>query len=122
MSDERTGKRAAAGPRRLSADMAAVAKGMLARGDRQHDIAAYFGLNAGRISELAKGTTYLEVEPLPEAALPPAGPYGGGPTIARLTRELADLRHALVTADLALDTARHALEAARRLLDAEDDL
>jgi hypothetical protein len=28
-----------------------VVKGMLARGDRQHDIASYFGVNGGRIAE-----------------------------------------------------------------------
>jgi hypothetical protein len=33
----------------------AIAKGMLARGDRQHDIAAYFGENGGRIGEISTG-------------------------------------------------------------------
>ena len=28
---------------------------MLARGDRQHDIASYFGVNGGRIGEIATG-------------------------------------------------------------------
>jgi hypothetical protein len=32
-----------------------VIKGMLHRGDRQHDIATYFGVNAGRIAEVATG-------------------------------------------------------------------
>ena len=31
----------------------AIVKGMLARGDRQHDIAAYFGINGGRIAEIS---------------------------------------------------------------------
>lgn len=34
-----------------SAEGAAVAKAMIARGDRQHDIAASFGVNGGRIRE-----------------------------------------------------------------------
>lgn len=32
-----------------------IVKGMLARGDRQHDIASYFGVNGGRIGEIATG-------------------------------------------------------------------
>ena len=31
---------------------AALVKGMLRRGDRQHDIAAWFGVNGGRIARL----------------------------------------------------------------------
>jgi hypothetical protein len=51
-------------------------KGMLGRGDRQHDIASYFGVNPARISEVANGTNnYPNAEPLPEADLPPPGPY-----------------------------------------------
>jgi hypothetical protein len=51
-------------------------KGMLQRGDRQHDIAAYFGVNGGRIGEVATGDcTYPNAEPMPEADLPPPGPY-----------------------------------------------
>jgi hypothetical protein len=32
-----------------------IAKGMISRGDRQHDIAAYFGVNGGRIGEISTG-------------------------------------------------------------------
>ena len=32
----------------LTEEDAAIAKGMLARGDRQHDVAAWFGVNGGR--------------------------------------------------------------------------
>jgi hypothetical protein len=53
-----------------------VAKGMLARGDRQHDIASYFGVNPARISEIASGdNAYPNAEPTPEADIPPPGPY-----------------------------------------------
>lgn len=53
-----------------------VVKGMLARGDRQHDIASYFGVNGGRIGEIASGTNiYPNAQPAPEADLPPPGPY-----------------------------------------------
>ena len=44
---------------------AAVAKGMLARGDRQHDIAAWFGVNGGRVAELASGKLFWWVGPVP---------------------------------------------------------
>lgn len=51
-------------------------KGMLARGDRQHDIAAYFGVNGGRIGEVATGDDdYPNAEPMDEDKLPPPGPY-----------------------------------------------
>ena len=51
-------------------------KGMLARGDRQHDIASYFGLNSGRIAEVAAGNCdYPNAEPIKEGQLPPPGPY-----------------------------------------------
>ena len=51
-------------------------KGMLARGDRQHDIAAYYGVNAGRIAEVATGEgDYPRAEPMDEDKLPPQGPY-----------------------------------------------
>ena len=51
-------------------------KGMLARGDRQHDIAAYFGVNAGRIAEVATGDcAYPNAESMDENHLPPPGPY-----------------------------------------------
>ena len=33
----------------LTAAHAALVKGMLKRGDRQHDIAAWFGVNGGRV-------------------------------------------------------------------------
>jgi hypothetical protein len=50
--------------------------GMLVRGDRQHDIAAYFGVNGGRIAEVANGEgNYPGAQPMPEEDLPPTGPY-----------------------------------------------
>ena len=39
----------------LSTADAALIKGMLLRGDRQHDIAAWFGVNGGRVAEIATG-------------------------------------------------------------------
>ena len=61
---------------RLSHRDTRFAKGMLLRGDRQHDIAAYFGVNGGRIAEVANGTNeYPNAQPIPEDELPPPGPY-----------------------------------------------
>lgn len=53
-----------------------IVKGMLLRGDRQHDIAAYFGVNAGRVAEVATGdSTYPNAPPMEPDRLPPPGPY-----------------------------------------------
>jgi hypothetical protein len=53
-----------------------VVKGMLARGDRQHDIASYYGVNGGRIAEIANGPgNYPNAQPATEADLPPERPY-----------------------------------------------
>lgn len=82
---------------------AAIAKGMLARGDRQHDIAAWFGVNGGRIAELASGKLYWWVRPAPmNDSLPPPGPYPCG-------REAAAALKALAVAEAALAAARQAV-------------
>lgn len=53
-----------------------IVKGMLLRGDRQHDIAAYFGVNAGRVAEVATGDcTYPNAPTMEPDKLPPPGPY-----------------------------------------------
>ena len=41
----------------LTDEEIAIVKGMIVRGDRQHDIAAYFGVNGGRIGEISKGAS-----------------------------------------------------------------
>jgi hypothetical protein len=48
-----------------SAD-AAIVKAMLARNDRQHDIAAWFGVNGGRIADIKTGKTFPRLNPLPQ--------------------------------------------------------
>lgn len=53
-----------------------IVKGMLARGDKQHDIAAFFGVNGGRIAEVSTGASeYAAAPALPEGELPSEGPY-----------------------------------------------
>ncbi len=54
---------------------AALIRGMIKRGDRHHDIAAFFGLNQGRIAEVKNGKRFPEVLPVNADELPPRGPY-----------------------------------------------
>jgi hypothetical protein len=54
---------------------AKVAIGMLARGDNQHDVAAWFGENQARIVEASQGK-YGTTEAAPASELPPKGPPG----------------------------------------------
>jgi hypothetical protein len=49
--------------------------GMISRGDRHHDIAAWFGLNQGRIADTQEGK-YGPPEIVPDLKLPPKGPPG----------------------------------------------
>jgi hypothetical protein len=48
---------------------------MVARGDRSHDIAAWFGVNQGRIKE-AKDGRFGNPAAAPGHLLPPSGPPG----------------------------------------------
>jgi hypothetical protein len=68
----------------LDAADAAIAKGMLARGDRQHDVAAWFGVNGGRIAEIATGAKFHGVVAANPELLPPRGPYLSGREVYRL--------------------------------------
>lgn len=71
----------------------AVVKGMIARGDRQSDIAAYFGVNGGRISEINTGKYGADVSPALLDHLPPPGPYfASGRSTIRATETLTALR------------------------------
>jgi hypothetical protein len=58
----------------LTADDAREVKGMLHRGDRQHDIAAYFGCYPVEIHLIASGALY-HYAPVGRKNLPPPGPY-----------------------------------------------
>ena len=72
-----------------------VVKGMLARGDKQHDIAAFFGVNGGRVAEVANGSCDYPTAPAAEEAkLPPPGPYISPRTVFEvrvILKEAADL-------------------------------
>ena len=71
-----------------------IIKGMLARGDVQSHIAAYFGsTNSGRISEINTGLKGSDVAAAPIDQLPPPGPYFvSGRSIIRATETLTALR------------------------------
>jgi hypothetical protein len=88
----------------LTREDAAVVKGMLKRGDRQSDIASFFGVNGGRIADINTEKKWHEVEiALPEH-LPPAGPYLAGRSALKARDTLIALRdlinYALSTIDL----------------------
>lgn len=48
---------------RVTAEMAAKIKQLLAERMMQHDIAAEFGINPGRVSEIKTGQLFPEVRP-----------------------------------------------------------
>jgi hypothetical protein len=81
-----------------SAD-AAVIKGMLRRGDRQHDIAAWFGVNGGRIAEIATSHRFAEVQAAPADRLPPPGPYPKARQAVAAIEALAAAKKALASAE-----------------------
>lgn len=65
-----------------------IIKGMIARGDVQSHIAAYFGgSNGGRISEINTGKKGENVAVAPPADLPPSGPYYVSGRAALKTKE-----------------------------------
>lgn len=88
------GYRASKSGIKLATSGVEITKGMLARGDRQHDIAAFFGVNPGRIAEIATGQKYHWVAPAPPADLPPPGPICGRDALAALRAARAVLEHA----------------------------
>jgi hypothetical protein len=96
-------KRAAPSGIRLTAADAAIVKGMLARGDRQHDIASWFGVNGGRIANVATGDSFPNVPAAPVSDLPAPGPYLSGKAAHAAVAALAE-------ATAALSQARQAIQ------------
>ncbi|GAB9116777.1 hypothetical protein [Bradyrhizobium diazoefficiens] len=72
----------------LNAVDAAIVKGMLGRGDRQHDVAAWFGVNGGRIAEIATGAKFNTVAAARSENLPPPGPYLSGRETQKLLAQV----------------------------------
>ncbi len=84
---------------RLTQADAAQVKAMLARGDRQHDIAAWFGVNGGRIAEIATGAAFPRVLPAAPDELPPPRPCVGGRAAHAAMAALAEAKAALAAAE-----------------------
>ena len=75
----------------LTEEDASVVKGMLLRGDRQHDIAAWFGVNGGRIAEISTGKKFSNVA-AQDKKLPHVGPYLSGRQSEKTRIELLLIR------------------------------
>lgn len=92
-----------------------IIRGMQNRGDRDHDIAAWFGVNQGRIAEAKDGKHGTSI-PAPSHELPPKGPPG---IKGRRLREVVEkvLEH-LANGDPA--KAAEALQKARARYDANE--
>jgi hypothetical protein len=86
---------------------AAIAKSMLRRGDRQHDVAAWFGVNAGRIAEIATKQSFWWVEPASPEALPPSGPYLYGASANAVAKALGEAKRALDEAEKLIRSLGH---------------
>ncbi len=84
---------------RLTQFDASTIKGMLRRGDRQHDIAAWFGVNGGRIAEISTGRNYWWVDAAASTHLPPPGPYPCGRESLAALEALHQARQALAAAE-----------------------
>lgn len=116
--------RAAASGQSLTYRDTRFVMGMLLRGDRQHDIAAYFGVNAGRIAEVATGDNeYPNAQPVPEEELPPPGPYltkfALQSVIDALNESIAVIE--MAEAEERVEDVRAALVLAREILQAKID-
>ena len=97
--------RAAASGRRLTPADASIITGMIARGDRHHDIAAWFGVNQGRIAEVNGEAVYADVPIAPAQSLPPPGPYSSGRAAHRAISALEGAKSALDQAKATIDDA-----------------
>jgi hypothetical protein len=82
------GRRAEQSGVTLDGEDVSIIEGMLARGDRQHDIAAWFSVNGGRIAEIATGARFPSVTAAPVADLPPTGSYLSGRDMQQLVQIL----------------------------------
>lgn len=92
----------------ITREQASIVLGMLNRGDKQHDIAAYFGENAGRIIDVKHGrlARYRDIEPAPPEMLPIKA--GGNPYMTTTTTTSPAAK--LITATTALTDALRTLE------------
>jgi hypothetical protein len=100
----------------LTTEQASVAKGLLARGEKQHDVAGYFGVNAGRIAEIAKGYKFADVKPAAKSDLPSSSlmvPWGF--IMAEARKALAIARLGVASAEARLNEIEAKLQAAAEI-------
>lgn len=95
---------------RLTKADASLVKGMIKRGDRKHDIAAWFGVNQGRIAEVASGDLHPDAPEARADALPPPGPYTSGKAAHQAVRALEVAKNALHDAIKDIDDALAAVK------------
>jgi hypothetical protein len=82
---------------------------MVQRGDRHHDIAAWFGVNQGRIAEVIAGDLHAGA-PTATTDLPPRGPYSSGRAAHKAIQALQEAKTAL---DVAAKNIERALKEVR---------
>ncbi|MDM9620996.1 hypothetical protein [Rhizobium sp. S96] len=85
---------------------------MGARYDRHHDIAAWFGVNQGRVADILSGKKFQWVAAAPIEQLPPRGPYSSGRAAHHSLKALEDAKAAL---ELAIENIDLALEEVKKL-------
>lgn len=97
----------------ITVEQAAVVKGLLMRGEKQHDIAAYFGENGGRIAEIAKGDRHPNVAPAPKNRLPtPEQMVPWGFIMAEARKALEIARMGIASAEARLNEIQDRLQSA----------
>lgn len=90
----------------LTTQDAAIVKAMLLRGDRQHDIAAWFGVNGGRIAEIATGKTFATT-PVAVDDVPPPGPYPAGREAVAAIKALGQARRVIAETEMLIQKSLH---------------
>jgi hypothetical protein len=94
MAKMKPGGRAKASGLSLTNHDAAIVEAMIARGDRDHDIAAWFGVNGGRIVGVKDGL-HGPLPPADSGEMPPAG--SPGPKARRIRTSVQNALDALKT-------------------------
>ncbi len=73
----------------LTENDAKIVKGMIARGDKNETIAAYFGVNQRAVSNIRSNKKFTDTQSAPLLELPPPGPYGVDPIYIRFYRTMS---------------------------------
>ena len=83
----------------LSEADAAIVKSMIARRDSYASIANWFGVNQGRIAEVATGQFFRDVAAASDDELPPPGPYATPQELAAVAKALHEAQIAIAGAE-----------------------